>query len=252
MTADAYLTSILAREAVDSSPQSALWGARDRLTPILSNWAGRMLMGISPSGSFAKGTANRSGTDLDLFVSLSPETRETLKDVYESLFGKLASAGLAPRRQNVSVGVRVGGVDVDLVPGKRQSLLGADHSLYRRKADSWTQTNVQVHIDYVQRSGRQSEVRLLKLWRDQNGLDFPSFYLELAVIRALERAAGSLADRVWNAFGYLAADFERARFVDPANTNNVVSDDLTVAEKSRIREHAARALAARTWQEIIR
>lgn len=252
MTADAYLITILAREAVDASPLSAVWVARNRLTPIVSKWAGSMLLSIAPSGSFAKGTANNSGTDLDLFISLSPATRETLKEIYESLFRALAGAGLGPRRQNVSLGVRIDGIDIYLVPGKLQSILGADHSLYRSKADSWTKTNVQVHVNHVRRSGRQAEARLIKLWRDQNGLIFPSFYLELAVIRALESSSGGLAERVWQALGYFAAGFEGARFVDPANTNNVISDDLTLREKAEIREQANRARSARTWQEIIR
>ena len=89
MTADAYLITILAREAVDASPLSAVWVARNRLTPIVSKWAGSMLLSIAPSGSFAKGTANNSGTDLDLFISLSPATRETLNEIYESLFRAL-------------------------------------------------------------------------------------------------------------------------------------------------------------------
>lgn len=252
MTADGYLTTILAREAVNASPLSAVWVARDRLTPVVSKWAGSMLLSVTPSGSFAKGTANSSGTDLDLFISLSPATRETLKEIYESLFRSLAAAGIGPRRQNVSIGVRIGSIDVDLVPGKLQSVLGTDHSLYRRQADSWTKTNVQIHVDHVRRAGRQAEIRLVKLWRDQNGLSLPSFYLELAVIRALEFASGGLAERVWQVLGYFSAGFEGARFVDPANTNNVISDDLTRREKTQIREHANRARSARNWEEIIR
>lgn len=253
MTSDSYLAGILVREFVDSSPASAVWAARNRLLPMLSNWGGSMLLGVSPSGSFAKGTANRSGTDLDLFISLSPDTRETLREVYESLHSTLSAAGLKPRRQNVSIGVRIGDVDVDLVPGKRQSTLETDHSLYRSKADTWTKTNVQTHIDYVRGSGRQQEIRLIKLWRNQKGLSLPSFYLELAVIRALAFVGGgSLADRVWHALGYLATDFERARFVDPANTNNVVSDDLSASEKAIARTRAQAARAARTWEEIIK
>ena len=40
---------------------------------------GNVVLSISPSGSFAKGTANRSGTDIALFISLSESTPETLK-----------------------------------------------------------------------------------------------------------------------------------------------------------------------------
>ena len=77
------------------------------------------------------------------------------------------------------------GFKVDLVPGKLQNALTVDHSLYRRKADTWTKTNVATHIQYVRSGGQLDETRVLKLWRNQKGLDFPSFYLEMALIEAL-------------------------------------------------------------------
>jgi tRNA nucleotidyltransferase (CCA-adding enzyme) len=85
MTADEYLQSILAREAVDISPTSRVRQVQKTLHPLLSEWAGTMLRGVHPSGSFAKGTANHSGTDIDLFVSLSSEVTEALKEIYKSI-----------------------------------------------------------------------------------------------------------------------------------------------------------------------
>ena len=253
MTADEYLLGILAREQVDTSLASPVWAARRALTPVLSQWGGRFVLQVDPSGSFAKGTANRSGTDIDLFISLSPGTPETLKQIYESLFAAVSTAGYSARRQDVSIGLRVNGTDVDLVPGKKQNVLTSDHSLYRRKADSWTKTNVQTHIAHVRAHGRQLETRILKLWRTQRGLDFPSFYLELVVIEALKgNLTMSLSGRAMTVFNYLAGSFATARIIDPANTNNVVSDDLTVTEKAAIKYAANRTLQASTWGEIIR
>jgi hypothetical protein len=137
---------------------------------------------VHPSGSFAKGTANHSGTDIDLFISLKSDTTSTLKEIYSSLFNKVNAKGYAPKQQNVSINIRVGNYDVDLVPAKHQGGNSEDHSLYRRRADTWTQTNVVKHIAAVRNTGRISESRILKLWRTQKQLDFPSFYLELAVI----------------------------------------------------------------------
>ena len=79
-----------------------------------------MLSDVSPSGSFAKGTANRSGTDIDLFISLSQNTPETLKQIYDKLFSRMTEKGYSPKRQNVSINVKVNGYDVDLVPARRQ------------------------------------------------------------------------------------------------------------------------------------
>jgi len=253
MSADAYLATLLQREAVDTGPYSPVRGVQRQIEPVIQEWAGRFLAGVSPSGSFAKGTANRSGTDIDLFVSLTPDTPETLKEVYESLFTKMTQAGYTPKRQNVSISIRVGGYDVDLVPAKRQGYVGDDHSLYRRRADTWTKTNVTTHINHVRMEARINESRILKLWRNQRGLDFPSFYLELAVINALSgQIFRGLADNVWKVLAYLRDTFPNARIVDPANTNNIISDDLTNAERGKIKAAAALTLQAKTWGEIVR
>src|SRR5687768_15330663 len=87
-------------------------------------------------------------------------------------------------------------------------------------ADSWTKTN-EKHIAFVQAGNSLAETRIVKLWRNQKGLDFPSFYLELTVINALAGRHGALSDNLWShVFPYLRDSFAGARVVDPANTNN--------------------------------
>ncbi|ESY94639.1 nucleotidyltransferase [Mesorhizobium sp. LNHC209A00] len=252
MTADEYLGGILLREAVDRSMGSPVRGVAQTLAPVIQAWSAGHLNSVSPSGSFAKGTANRSGTDIDLFLSLASNTPFSLAEIYNTLFNALTKAGYTPRRQNVSINVRVGGYDVDLVPAKRQDNNSSDHSLYRRKADSWTKTNVDRHIAVVTAAGWELESRIFKLWRNQKGLDFPSFYLELTVIEALRGAGGTLSTRVWRVFEYLGESFTGARVIDPANTNNIISEDLTAVEKLAIKRAADSALAAKMWGEIVR
>lgn len=252
MSADAYLQTILNREAVDTGPSSPVRGVQSVIQPVIAQWAGNHLLSVSPSGSFMKGTANRSGTDIDLFISLSSNVRETLKEIYESLFTKLSNVGYAPKRQNVSINIKVDGYSVDLVPAKQQGY-GTDHSLYRRRGDTWTKTNITTHVTHVTRYGRLGESRILKLWRNQKGIDFPSFYLELTVINALpwQLAPETLSGNVLRVFRYLRDSFSDARVVDPANTNNIISDDLTAAEKAKIKAAAVTALSATNWNEII-
>jgi hypothetical protein len=251
MTADQYLQSILTREAVNTSGTSPVLNVQAVLRPIINEWAGQQLRSMSPSGSFAKGTANKSGTDIDLFISLKSDTQETLKDIYTKLSKRMGEKGYTPRQQNVSINITVGGYRVDLVPAKHQGGNSEDHSLYRRRADTWTQTNVTKHISTVKAGGRIPETRILKLWRDQKQLDFPSFYLELATINALSGARGTLSQNVWTTFEYLRDKLANARIVDPANTNNVISDDLSAADKTKIVTAASNALKAKNWEEIV-
>lgn len=93
---------------------------------------------------------------------------------------------------------------------------------------------------------------IAKLWRNQKGLDFPSFYLELTVINALAGSYGTLSQRVLTAFQYLRDWFPAARVMDPANTNNVISDDLNDAERARIKAAAVTALGASDWNQIVK
>jgi hypothetical protein len=88
MTPDQYLQGILTREAVDTGIFSPVRGVHSVLDPIIREWAGNSFLSMHPSGSFMKGTANKSGTDIDFFISLSEQTTETLKEEHrpESAF----------------------------------------------------------------------------------------------------------------------------------------------------------------------
>ncbi len=252
MSADQYLQGILERESVDTALSSPVRSVQTRLGPIIQEWAGDKLVSVSPSGSFAKGTAIKSGTDIDLFISLSAQTPGTLKEIYNNLFNRMNERGYAPKIQNVSVKVRVDGYEVDLVPAKRQDSYTDNHSLYRRRADTWTKTNVTRHITYVSQFGRANEIRIVKVWRNQKGVDFPSFFLELSVIGALAaQYGGTLSGNLRKVFQYFRDSFPNACLTDPANINNVISDDLTAAEKANVKASAITALGAKDWSEIV-
>lgn len=252
MSTDEYIRNVLACHAVATGPGSAGHSVGSELYPWLAHWAGSQLAQVSYTGSYCKGTAVSGATDVDLFISLTADTSASLKDLYWSLFRAAGAAGLVPRPQNVSVGVTYRGVLVDLVPGRIQAGYQNYHSLYRRRTDSWTQTNVSLHIDTVANSRRTEEIRAIKVWRKLNGLEFPSFYLELTVINALKaRSVGAVSDNVWEVLRYLSQEFAAARVLDPANTANCVSDDLSAGEKNKIRALALHARAQKHWTEII-
>jgi hypothetical protein len=74
----------------------------------------------------------------------------------------------------------------------------------------------------------------------------------LAVINALPRQySETLSGNVWRTFEYLRDRFLIVRVVDPANTNNIISDDLSLADKMKIAQAARQALNAKNWGEIV-
>jgi tRNA nucleotidyltransferase (CCA-adding enzyme) len=97
VTADEYLFAILRREAVNTGTNSPVRGVQTVIDPIVRQWASTQLVSVLPSGSFAKGPGNSSGTDIDLFISLKHDTRETLKEIYNRLFTRMTERGFSRR-----------------------------------------------------------------------------------------------------------------------------------------------------------
>ncbi|RYE44676.1 MAG: nucleotidyltransferase, partial [Hyphomicrobiales bacterium] len=210
-----YLRAILEREAVDTSVNAPLRGLEAEVQALCEGWAGRYLLEVYPAGSFEKGTANRSGTNIDFIVSLSPQTPFVIKQIYESLLSHLQRAGLEPERRTVSIGLTLEGATIDVVPAKRESLSNDIHEIYSARRMAAIKTNLNHHVLDVIESGRREEIRVLKLWRDQHALDFPSFYLELSTMAALRRRPlGELADNVWAALGYFEQLFVGRAILD--------------------------------------
>lgn len=244
-----YLNRILDKYAVN---QTAAEAAAQSLYSVIERWSNGNLLRADFSGSLAKGTAVSIGTDADVFVSLSSTTPGTLENMYNTLYDAFSIAGYASRKQNVSIGVDVNGYKVDIVPGRRQSQYGNDHSLYKKKDQSWTKTNISTHINTVQQSDRTDEIKLAKIWRELHGLDFPSFYLELAIIDALKFSKkGDVVNNFLKVLNFFASSISNAVFVDPANSNNVISNDLTGVEKLRISRAAANSLNQGNWSRVV-
>ena len=78
------------------------------------------------------------------------------------------------------------------------------------------------------------------------------FFLEMAVIDALAHArSGNLAVNVLTTLEHIRDHIMSVRYIDPANTNNVVSDDCTMAEKGAIASQAASSRGQQTWERIV-
>lgn len=248
--ADTYLRSVVNRSR---APDILLSDFRlGQIMNFLHGWSGTQLVEIIKSGSSAKGTAITHVSDIDLFISLKADTTGTLRDIYNSLESGLRMQGFSPRRQNVSLGVSHLGLEIDLVPGRRQSGYQNWHSIYVSKKDSWQQTNIVENINRVRNSNRIEEIILAKVWRQRNGLDFPSIYLELSALQALNyKSIGDLSNNFWALLAYLRDSFTSATIVDPTNSGNIISDTLNQYEKQRIADAAAAAMRAQYWSQVV-
>jgi len=252
MTPEQYLRQVITRYAPTAAERLKVMKAYRDLSVLLKQWANVYLAGIRPSGSFAKGTAIRGDTDLDIFVSLKRHTPGSLADIYHHLDGFLKGNGLGTELRNVSIRVSHGSLSIDIVPGRLQFPSGNNYSLFSRKSGTWLQTNVDSHVQMIKQSPRRYPICLTKIWRQLRPLDFPSFYLELSVLEALKgKVPFPLASNMLTVLAFLASDLVDRRIIDPANTNNVVSDELSTSEKQQISLAAKASLDAADWGHIL-
>ncbi len=252
VSADEYLRDILRREDVDAGPRSPLRALQMEVQAFCSAIPGVKLIDVYPTGAFEKGTANKTGVHIDFLASFAPTTPVPTGDLFEALYEVIESEGHETVRRDVSVALMLGDIPVDIVPGRREAMTSDAHEIWLSRFGRPVKTNLTQHILDIRASGRREEIRVLKVWRDQQGLDFPSFNLELSVLAALRRRpAGDLAHNVWTVLGYLESLFAARSILDPANANNILSDQMSPAGKETIRRAAMAARQARAWAEII-
>ena len=239
--------------------------AYSNLSQTLNNWFNSTYnrytyypkLNIQQSGSRAKGTAIKGKSDMDMFLSIEdPNNSSTLQQFYEDTYAFLKSKGYTVRKQNVSIGVKYYGCDIDVVPAKRVNSQSYgrydDHYLWSNKHKTRMLTNIQKHIDMVRNSGVQKEIMLLKVWRENHGLDFPSIYIEQLCIEKLSKNNQyNLADNFWQMLHYISDNIENKRVVDPSNCNNIISDSLTNSEKRQIANQAQNSLGQEYWKDIL-
>jgi hypothetical protein len=253
VSASDYLRDILARETVRPEAMGDAARIDGKIAALCHAWGSRDIVDVTPGGGFEKSMANRSGVSLDYVVWIHARADRRIPELYESMFSAFQRLGLAPVRRHVTLALNLGTMVVDLLPAKRLSMISDIHEIYSTRRGIALTTNLHQHVLDSHDAGWQEEVRVLKLWRDQNGLDFPSYYLELATQAALRRRpAGALADNVWAALGFFERLLVPRAMLDPANAANVVSDELTAAQKRSIALAAAAARSGRPWSEIVR
>ncbi len=227
----------------------------------LKQWASSCYISVLNSGSREKGTAISIASDVDYLVSLTSDCNVNsggLKKIYDGLYNHLKTKYNPVRTQNVSFRINIDNLEVDITPARKHSGNTNDHWLYVSKQGTWKQTNIQKHISDISGSGRTKEIMLLKIWREQNGLEFPSIYLEYLSVKSLSgksKNPSQLSDNFLHLLNELAKDTNNpmdSRIIDPANSNNILSDLLTTKEKKTIISRAKISIGHEYWEDIIR
>lgn len=255
-TVDQYAASVVEKYVVVADTGSPSHRAADELIPLLKAWGKQYLLGITLTGAYAQGTAVSLSSHVDVSIALDAVPGMEMKGIFWSLFEYLSDHDLRPRTRNVGIQVarKIGGktVLVDLIPACRDRA-SSGNVLFNKKSGNEVRTDLAKHVHLITNSGRQQEICALKIWRERQGLDFPSLYLATTVLRALETERfGQLADNVVAVLRYIAGRFEQVAARDPANSENILSNDLKAADKQAIAKAARDAIYDENWKKIVR
>jgi hypothetical protein len=253
LTVDQYAALIVEKYRVIPDTASASRCA-DEVIPLLKQWGQQHVLGLTLSGAYAKNTAITLCADVDILLALSPVPGMEMKTIYWNLFKYLSDRDLHPHTRDVTIRCRSRGLNVDVIPACRNHDASGDPllNLFNKRSGHAVRTDIARHIHLVANSGRQQEICALKIWRDRMSLDFPSLCLERTVLCALETDRfGQLADNVLTVLRYLSHRFEQAVIPDPANADNILSNDLSANDKKAIASAARDALYDENWKKIL-
>jgi hypothetical protein len=252
MTAQQYLQSLLDSQDLHEAELFTLRALRDKVEAQLREGL-TGLERVYYAGSFGKRTMIRDRYDLDLVIYWPQNCQFTLKNIHNGVGNVLKKHWTHVTPTNVGWELPFeGGFHLDVVPGRSLDSAFRYANLYWRESDSTLQTSIKVHIDTVRNSGRCDAIRLIKLWRCRKNIPFHrSLALELITIEGCSgQRSDDLPSQVWSALQYIRDNIVTKRIVDPANTNNFLSDRIPPPDKAAIQQAAQAALNSRTWQEV--
>jgi hypothetical protein len=251
ITKDQYAASIIEKYRVVPDTKSTSHRAADEVLPLLKQWGKQHLLGLTLSGAYVKNTAITLSSHVDVLIALSPVPGMEMKNIYWSLFEYLTDHDLRPHTRDVSIRLQNKGFSVDLIPAYRDRETGST-ALFNKRSGKAVHTDVARHVHLIANSGRQQEICAVKIWRERMSLDFPSLYLELTVLRALgSEHFGQLAENILAVLRYFSSRLEQAVVTDPANSDNILSSDLSASDKQAIAKAARDALYDENWKKIL-
>jgi len=232
MKPDAYLKKILEQQTFENDDQELedLRKHRKDIDKLLRAHFSKSTTSIRWAGSMAKGTMIRESYDGDMtcyFPHDETEAGTTLAEIFENTEkGLLKSYNVERKASALRVRDRESwttDLHIDVVPGRFTTDEDTDVFLHRTTGDKERlKTNLQTHIDHIRQSGLQDAIRLLKLWKTQNGIDTAkTFVLELLVVKLLEdKTSSTISEQIEHVLTEFRDSPNDLSVEDPANSNN--------------------------------
>jgi len=247
MTIKDYLQNILTNQDLSEQQEKDLQSHKKEVTDFLRKELGDDPV-IKYAGSREKGTMIKDHYDLDIVCYFPSSDTRPLKDIRNDVADKLSQEYLLTHKASAERILDLKGSEapvdfhIDVVPGR--FIEDTDdvflHVAYGEKER--LQTNLKVHIDHIKNSDCVPIIRLVKLWAFRNNINIKTFVLELFVVKTLSDYENK--DDLRKSFIKILEEFKdrftSTQLVDPANSNNIVSQLITDSDKTLVAESAKR------------
>ena len=113
----------------------------------------------------------------------------------------------------------------------------------------WQQTRQR---EYVMNSKHYDAVRLMRIWKYRNNVEFSTFPLDLITIEALkEESSDKLDEQITIVLKSIKGGIDNIILADPGNRDNDIGRFLSYYDKEALRMEAAISLRKTRWMEII-
>jgi len=201
------------------------------------------------NGSAVKGTSIQ-GSDIDIqlrFKKQGQTIKENFNDVLIFLEEELHDPelnGIRTQRHSIGISYIINGEEhrIDVVPARASMNTQQDDYIYVNNTSLFGQPtfkkiNSKKQLKVFDFNSQEKKiVKLLKVLKKENNLNIKSIYLELFVKKAFENNRMPINTELCllKVLRYIAENIQFLRIVDPANTNNIISDTLTYNEKELI------------------
>ncbi len=246
--ANTFLEDLLKSQELDSEDNSQLEQHEQEVRNFLAEKFDENPV-IKIAGSVKKGTAIHESYDLDIVVYFPSSDERSLKQIYDDMVSLLSEEyTIQPKTSAVRITGLQGNEDnndyhIDVVPGRfiKDSEDVFLHVSYGDKERM--QTNLKTHIEHVVNSNCEDIIKLVKIWKKRNNVEIRTFVLELFVIKHLEDVSDK--SDLENCFITVMSAFRDNQIiglVDPANSNNNVSQTMTDSQKEFVASKASETL----------
>ncbi|MFQ5980215.1 MAG: nucleotidyltransferase [Candidatus Heimdallarchaeota archaeon] len=250
MSNQAYLQGILESQKLSDNQIQNLRDLRKKIQSQLERLKGNPTFYYA--GSYAKHTMIKASYDLDIVAYWPQHAKYSLKEISDSVKDQLQKHWDHVNEKTVAWELPFeGNFHIDVVPGRALDSNNHYANLYRKDNGQPLKTSIKVHIDTVRNSDRRDALRLVKLWKVRNNLPFMTFILEQMVIEGCKGATKKeLEPQLNKAFRYIYEKIGHARILDPANSNNILSNEMTTGQKNAVKTAAKKVLDAKRWSDV--